>query len=328
MKRYSLRTGEFYAIKPSFIERDADGFFLVMGRDPAPNEARGSVVVVHIRGALSQWKGEGGDSYESIVERVGDALKGKPSAVVLSISSPGGLVAGLNECVFKLQRMRVEAETPLIAQINELAASAAFAISCACDRRFAPPSAIVGSIGTISTMVSVARQDEANGVDFRIITSGARKSDGHPHQLITEAAVKAETARNAQLAEQFVEIAAKALRQSPRKLEALEAAIYVGENARKVGLINAVRSLDETIGSLDRSEIASPSPSPNEGNVTDRRAKDLDSSSAPGSTFTHPGSSQTRSTTWGKHADQSEGLDRKDGGRARERDRPRTTTRP
>ena len=281
MKRLALRQNQPLAIDPSAIRRDQDGLFIVLGDAPPPNTAHGSVVIVHVRGALTQFDGDGGDSYQSIVERVAEAIKEKPSAVILSISSPGGLVAGLNECVFKLQRMRTESGIPLIAQINELAASAAFALCCACDRRFAPPSAIVGSIGTISTMASQARRDAAEGYDFVIITSGARKADGHPHAPIEDAAIKAEKARNAQLAEQFFELAAKALRQSPRKLEALEAAIYVGENARKVGLINAVRSLDETIGSLDKSEIAAPPPAPNEGNITDRRAKERNGLASP-----------------------------------------------
>ena len=276
MKRVALKVGEAYAIKPSAIERDSDGFFIIVGDAAPENEARGTVAVVHVRGALSQFKGDGGDSYEAIVERVEHALaeEEKPTSLVLCISSPGGVVAGLNEAVFKLQRLRTSSGIPFIAQINELCASAAFAIACACDRRFAPPSAIVGSIGTISTMVSQSAADKAAGLDFRIITSGARKADGHPHQPITDGAVKAEMARNAQLAEQFFTLAGKALRQSPRRLEGLQAAIYVGEAARKVGLINAVRNLDETIAGLDMAEKAAPEPAPNTGNVTDRRAKD------------------------------------------------------
>ena len=286
MKRYALKLGEPLAIKPSAIERDEDGFFIIVGDSAPENEKRGTVVVVHVRGALCQFKGDGGDSYEAIVERVHAAFDSdpKPSSVVLCISSPGGVVAGLNEAVFKIQRLRVLEDVPLIAYVNELAASAAFALACACDRRFAPPSAIVGSIGCISTMISQARRDAAEGFDFEIITSGARKADGHPHQPISGAAVKAEKARNTQLADQFFTLAGKALRKSPRYLEGLEAGIYVGDAARKVGLINAVRSFDETIAGLDKTDTKPPPVvAPNDGNVTDRRAKELDNSPATGS---------------------------------------------
>ncbi len=282
MKRYALKLGEPLAIKPSAIERDADGFFIVVGDSAPENEARGTVAVVHVRGALSQFKGEGGDSYEAIVERVGQALASdpKPSSVVLCISSPGGVVAGLNEAVFKIQRMGAAADVPLIAYMNELTASAAFALACACERRFTPPSGIIGSIGTISTMVSCHEADKADGLDFRIITSGARKADGHPHQPISDAAVAAESRRNAELASQFFALAGKALRKSPRALEKLEAGIFIGEEAQAAGLVNAIRTLDETIGALDRTDTAAPKSAPNTGNITDRRAKELDKTSA------------------------------------------------
>ena len=158
MNRYALRTGEALAISADAIHRDADGFFLLLGGSAPENETRGSVTIVNIRGALQQFEGPGGDSYESIVKRVGSAFESdpKPSAVVLRISSPGGVVAGLNECVKKLQRMSKGAKIPLIAYADELAASAAYAMCCACSEILLPPSGIVGSIGVISTMISVA----------------------------------------------------------------------------------------------------------------------------------------------------------------------------
>lgn len=284
MKR-RVHIGEYFAIDPGVIERDADGFFIVIGESVPANETRGTVGVVHIRGALSQFKGEAGDSYEAIVERVCAALDAeqKPSCVALCISSPGGVVAGLNEAVFKLQRLSVERKIPLVAIVNELAASAAFALACACTKRLAPPSAIIGSIGTISTMVSQKRADEAAGLDYRIITSGKRKADGHPHAAITDDAVRAEKARNSELAEQFFDLAARALKMAPTRIEALEAAIFVGANARRAGLVDKIMSVDGALAGLDRSESKPKSVAPNEGNVTDRRAKELDNVPATGS---------------------------------------------
>lgn len=288
MRRHTLKLGEAYAIKSSAIERDSDGFFLIVGDAPPENETRGTVAIVHVRGALSQFKSDGGDSYEGIVERVCRAFASdpKPTAVVLCISSPGGIVAGLNEAVFRLQRESREHKIPLIAYVNELAASAAYALCCACSEVLAPPSAIVGSVGTISTMVSQARRDRAEGLDFAIITSGKRKSDGHPHVPITDEAVKAEQRRNAALAEQFFALVAKARKVSAAHLESLEAAIFLGTKAVKAGLVDGLASLDDVLLGLDRSEAPPPEPAPNDGNVTDRRAKELDSPAQRGPTLT------------------------------------------
>jgi ClpP class serine protease len=282
MKRLALRSGEHLAISPDAIKHDADGFFLLMGPDVAENEQHGSVAVVHVRGALSHFKSDGGDSYEAIVDRVKAALEStpKPSAVVFRIESPGGVVSGLNESVLKLQRMSKAASVRFVAFVDEMAASAAYAMSCACEEIVAPPSAIIGSVGVISTIVSQAKKDELDGVEFRLITSGARKADGHLHAPISSAAVSAETARNSELAAQFFALAGKARGVAPKKLAALDAGIFLSKQAKAVGLIDDVMSWDELVGVLDTTSTDKVGPvAPNEGNKTNRQEAALDKGS-------------------------------------------------
>ena len=291
MKRYALRAGEALAIDPSVVRHDEAGFFIVLGGDPPANEPHGSVCVVHIRGALMHFDGEGGDSYEAILQRVKAGLATEPTAIVFRIESPGGVVAGLNESVFKLQRMSQESGVPFYAFVDEMAASAAYAMCCACEEIFAPPSAIIGSIGCISTMVSQSAADKQMGLDFRLIVSGKRKADGHPHAPIDPDAVKAETARNTELAAQFFDLAGKARGVAPAKLQSLQAAIYLGKEAKRVGLIDDVWTFDELIAGLDQTETPPPETvAPNAGNVTDRRAKEspLDKPNESGSHSTVP----------------------------------------
>ena len=274
MKRY-LRAGEPMAIAEADIHHDADGFYIVVGPDVKPNETIGTVAIVHVRGALQHFADCGGDSYEDIAARVQSALDAdpKPRSVLFRIESPGGVVAGLNECVLKLQRLSKSSKVPFVAFVDEMAASAAFALCCACEEILAPPSAVVGSIGVISTMVSQAKRDEADGFEFRIITSGKRKADGHPHAPITDDAVRAETERNAALATQFFALASKARGVPPKKLASLEAAIFLATAAKRVGLVDDVMSYDDVMAGLSRAEVKSPPDvAPNEGNVTDRRA--------------------------------------------------------
>lgn len=270
MSRHALRTGEYLAIAPDAIKRDADGFFLTMGPPPPDNEMVGSVAIVHIRGALSHYRTDSGDSYEAIVGRVEAALKEQPSAVVFRIESPGGLVSGLNEAVLRLRKMSRDSGVRFISYVDEMAASAAYALSCACEEILAPPSAIVGSVGVISTLASMARKDAAEGIDYRIITSGARKADGHLHMPISDAAVAAERTRNAELAKQFFALAGKARGMAPKALEALQANIYLAKRAKAVGLIDDVMSYDDVVLALG---TGAKSVDPGTGNKTDRRAK-------------------------------------------------------
>jgi ClpP class serine protease len=296
--RHALRTGEYLAIKPDAVQRDEFGLFISLGPPPAENERRGTVAIVCVRGALSHYASPCGDSYEAIVCRVKAALEcdPPPTAVLFRIESPGGVVAGLNEAVFKLQKMSKAAKVPFIAYVDELAASAAYALCCACSEVIAPPSAVIGSVGTISTMVSAAEADKKMGLDFRLITSGKHKADGHVHAPITDDAVKAESGRNAEMAAQFFALAGKARGMPPAKLASLEAAIYLAKDAKRAGLIDDVMCLDDVIMGLDASEVSDASGvAPNEGNVTDRRARNgtpLDKRGAKKPDLSHTGTEE------------------------------------
>ena len=274
MKRRALSLGEAWAIDPKVIQHDAGGmFFMVDDAAPENQDAGGGVVLVKVRGALSQFKGDGGDSYEGIVERFAQAFAQKPKFVVLDEHSPGGAVAGLNECVFKLQRMSAEAKTPIVGLVNEMAASAGFALMCAAWKRYATPSAIVGSIGVISTMISVAEKDRRDGVLVKLITSGTHKADGHLHADISTDAEKAERKRNTALAEQFFAMASKATGLPMVKIASLQASIYLGTEAKKIRLVHGVLGPDAVLSGFGATVLPGSPPAPNEGNVTDRTAE-------------------------------------------------------
>lgn len=258
-------------------------FFWMFGPSTQANERRGDVAIVRIRGPMDHHDDSWGENYESIVKRIGDALSGAdvvaahkakqqrhewangykddfvplpdveadpPAAVILELDTPGGVVSGLNETVAKLQAMSNAACVPLVAYVNEMAASAGYAIACACERIYAPRSAIIGSIGVISTMISVDAKNKSDGIDVRLITSGDRKADGHPHQAITDKAVEAERGRVMKLATDFWRLAGKARGLPMAKLESLQAGIYLGKDAKRVGLIDEIMSLDEAIGDV------------------------------------------------------------------------------
>ena len=273
-------SGEMLAIRRSEIRRDADGLFFLFG-PASPDNVRHSVysdvAIVHARGSLEHHVTPMSDSYESIEARLDAAMGGTdsdeprdpPAGVILCIDSRGGVVAGLNGTVERIQKMRRDRGVPLVAYINEMAASAAYALACSADQIIGPPSCIVGSIGTISTMFSVSKQDELMGVDVRLITSGARKADGHPHTPITDAAEASERDRVMKLAQSFYELASDARKISAKKIAAMQAAIFLGPDAKQRGLLDWVMSLDDVAKGLSRAGSGGVRA---KGNETDRRA--------------------------------------------------------
>jgi signal peptide peptidase SppA len=231
----------------------------MMSPPPPVNEDIDGVTVVHVRGPLEHHADtitlQDGEvlhlveSYDRIRENVAKGLESS-SAVVMCIDSPGGVVSGLNECVADLQRMKKDAGAPLYVFANEMATSAAYAISCAADEVWLPRSGIIGSIGVISMIVSVMGADEKAGIQVVTITSGERKDDGHPHVAISDDAIKAERARVNDLATQFFNIASKARDIPVDVIESYQAGLFLGRKAVKAGLADGVSGFRALMSAL------------------------------------------------------------------------------
>jgi ClpP class serine protease len=301
MKRRTIKLGEALAIMPEALQRGPGAMWWDYGAPAKDNDRCGEIAVVYVREALDHHRGYGGCSYESVLDHVASALSGEdvceayrrahyydrysdeekepepvatpPTCVVLRIDSPGGVVSGLNETVFALRRMSDRAGIPLIAYVDEMSTSAAFALACACDEIVVPPSAIAGSIGVISTMGSQAERDKREGFDIRLLTSGARKADGHPHAPLTDAAITAEQRRVDKLAKQFYRLVADVRPISAKDAEALQAGIFIGKDAVAKGLADAVMGWDTLLATLDARYGDRASPTPAEQKPVDKPSR-------------------------------------------------------
>ena len=229
------------------VQESADLLDILMADPIRDNEEIDGTVVVHIMGALEHRDCGYGDSYEQIRVRFGEAIEAAQKCVILRIDSPGGVVSGLNQAVYDMQRVKKHAGIPVYVYVDELCASAAYAIACVADEIFIPPAGIAGSIGVISTMCDQVAADKKDGLNFVTITSGKRKADGHPHVTISEDAVAAEKVRVKELASQFFAIVKKA-----RGIDAkgLEAAIFTGKDAVSAGVADEVMGWEELLAQI------------------------------------------------------------------------------
>lgn len=255
------------------IQADLDILSLMCEASP-PNEMIGNVAVVHVRGPLEHHASPHSDSYEALRARFGEALTSGAAAVVLRIDSPGGLVSGLNQAVADMRRAARNEGVFVYAYVDELAASAAYALACVADEIVIPPSGIAGSVGVISTMCDVSRANEAAGVTFATIVSGARKADGHVNTPISAEAIEAEQARVDDLAAQFFRIVKES-----RGIDAepLEANIYMGMYAVEVGLADIVMGWESLLASIQSLHAASgvaPKPNSVQTAINPRTARD------------------------------------------------------
>ena len=262
-RRRLIGAREMLAVDPGAIHRGAEGLFWLMGPETPPNVRHAlypDVAIVHVRGVIEHHLTQGADSYEGIVGKLaaakggtdGEEPKDPPAAVIACIDSRGGLVAGLFQTVAEIQRMFPRSGIPLVWYVNEMAASAGYGLCCSGHEIIGPESCITGSIGCISTMISFAKQDETMGVDVRLITSGARKSDGNPHTAITDEAEAAERERVDDLAVSFIKLTSDARAVPAKKIAAMQAGIFLGPKAKAAGLLDSVLGLDDVARALSR----------------------------------------------------------------------------
>lgn len=218
---------------------------------PATPTLEGGVAVIMIMGPLSH-HGEwwGGDTYDEIEDRVAAALATSAETVVLKIASPGGEADGAFECSKTLRRMASLAGKRLIAYVDELACSAAYALACAASGIYLPASGMCGSVGVIECLYDETQRDAKEGLSVAVITNGARKADGSPHVPLSDETRTVVQARVDGIAALFFDLVAKSRGVSVDDVIALQAGIYQGANAVAAKLADAVMNWDELLAML------------------------------------------------------------------------------
>lgn len=263
-----FRADEALALDPSWLARvvvpgeplgfwDDDEDDMGMRRQSYTRED--GVAVYAIEGPLTQRGWMCFQGYDSI-ERDVRAMAEDPevSAIMLRINSPGGVCAG---CFEGAKRMRAAIEAsgkPCTAYVDEMAYSAGYALAVIADDLVVPEPGGVGSVGVIASLQSVTRKLAADGVDVRILTSGAEKGDGHPALPLSDKAVARTQARVDELGAIFQRWVAARRGIDPGAVKALEAGVRYGHAAVAAGLADRVASYSDALASL-RERALSPS---------------------------------------------------------------------
>ena len=107
-------------------------------------------------------------------------------AVILKINCPGGSPVQC-ELISTYIKSKIEAtKIPVIAFVEEMAASGGYWIACTGSKIYAARSSIVGSIGVIMQSLGFDKVLKMLGVEPRIYTSGENKAIMNPLNPVTE----------------------------------------------------------------------------------------------------------------------------------------------
>ncbi|MFC7475434.1 S49 family peptidase [Dankookia sp. GCM10030260] len=140
------------------------------------------VAVVRLSGAIAARPGFAGGISLATTGPVLDrafALK-RLAAVFLVINSPGGSPVQSSLVAGRIRRLAEEKKLPVIACVEDAAASGGYWIACAADEIIADPSSILGSIGVIAAGFGFTGALERLGVERRLRTAGTEKSFWDP----------------------------------------------------------------------------------------------------------------------------------------------------
>jgi len=166
-------------------------------------------------------------------------------AVALSINSPGGSAVQAHLIFKRIRALADEKKLPVIAFVEDVAASGGYMIACAADEIVCDVSSIVGSIGVVGGSFGFDKLIEKVGVERRLYTSGERKAMLDPFLPEKPEDVERLKAIQSEIHEMFI-----ALVKTRRgdKLDSRETALFSGEywtgqRGLKLGLVDAIGDL-------------------------------------------------------------------------------------
>jgi signal peptide peptidase SppA len=155
----------------------------------APMRA-GGVAVIPIRGVIAhRMSGMDDMSGGTSAERISSMLKQVAAdesigTIVYDIDSPGGTVPGVQELASQMYEMR--GKKAQIAQVNDLAASAAYWLASQADEIVSIPSGTAGSIGVFTVHQDLSEALAKEGIKVDVIRAGKYKVEGNPFEPLSD----------------------------------------------------------------------------------------------------------------------------------------------
>jgi len=170
-------------------------------------------------------------------------------AVVLRINSPGGAVATSDTMYDEILKFRKKTGKPVIASAQELCASGAYYLSCACDKIVVHPAGLMGSIGVIFQDFDVSGTMGLIGIRAETIKSADMKDIGSPFRHMTD---KERAVLQSLVNEYFTRFKGVVMAGRPFKdlaeLEAIaDGRVFTGEDAVTLHLADQTGRLDDAI---------------------------------------------------------------------------------
>jgi signal peptide peptidase SppA len=207
------------------------------------------VPVVRLAGVLSAGQAPLRGSGLSL-QRVAPTLKKAftmpgACAVALTINSPGGSAVQSSLIARRIRQLSREKNLPVIAFVEDVAASGGYWLAAAADEIVVDASSIVGSIGVVSGGFGFTEAIKKLGIERRIHTAGEKKGMLDPFRPEKPEEVEHLKALQAEIHRRFIAWVKerRGLKLKGSETELFSGAFWTGESAVKLGLADALGEL-------------------------------------------------------------------------------------
>jgi protease-4 len=163
------------------------------------------------------------------------------TAIILNLETPGGTVVASDNIYNKVRE--VDEDKPVVALMNDIAASGGYYIAAGAREIVAHPSTWTGSIGVIALVPNLEQTADKVGVRVDVLKSGPLKDLGSPLRSMTDQERSIIQGLVDEAYSGFVDVVAKGRELSPeRTRELADGRIYSGKQAKDLDLVDHLGS--------------------------------------------------------------------------------------
>jgi len=254
-----FKIGKYWAIEPDYLKAISKESLSTRSEKPLNNSRsvsiRDGTAIIPIHGVITARTTlfslfAGGTSLEDLAKDFCEALNSNEvTSILFDIDSPGGVAVGpfeMAEMIFKGRSKK-----PIYSYIGRNGSSASYWLASATEKIFVNPSALVGSIGVVTT-IPVQEQPDMDGYkNIEIVSSNAGHKRPDPKTKEGLAEIRRELD---DLESTFIESIAKYRSITPEIIKADfgGGGVVIGKEAVKRNMADALGTYEEVLGLLNQ----------------------------------------------------------------------------
>lgn len=240
---------------------DLSSFFFFLDDEPPlkADISENGIATINIVGPLSK-DDFFGTQYGEIRNVIDAALKNDDvEKILLNFDSPGGTVNGMFELADYIYTLR-GGDKPIWSVVNDMAASAAYALASATSNVLITETGTVGSVGVVARHVDVSKNNEARGVKITHIFAGDRKIDGSRDIPLSKEAKDSIQSDVDVIYDKLVErVSTHRSGMSAKAIRDTEGATYLGDAGVKIGFADGMTTAVGAVEEFLKSKVSASS---------------------------------------------------------------------